>query len=103
MPVVRRYQDRRHDVQMSSSTATLPGLVILGLGIVVLLTGIIMLAAFGIPDNIDEEPRQLAPPIIISIGTIMCLIGIIYAMYLNKKDKAERALRKTTHSSAQVS
>ena len=100
MPEARRYRDRRPAVRVSASTTTLPGLIVLSFGVVILLAGVILLAAYGIPNNVSEYPRQIAAPVLISAGTLVSLIGIACAVHLNKRarqikeEKGENATKQ---------
>ena len=85
MPVARHYRDRRPDAKVSSSTKSLPGLIVISVGMAMLVAAVVMLAIFGLPKDISNKPEQLAGPIVAAAGGLVCLIGICCAVYLNNK------------------
>ena len=91
----RRY-NRGPAVRVSKSTSTLPGLILIAVGALILLAGVILLASFGIPRDVSQ-PKQFAGPIVLTMGGIVGISGVFYALYLNKKARKiqeQKALAK---------
>ena len=99
----RRFRDRSDSVEISESNVTLPGLLVLGVGVLILIGGIVLMAAFGV-DDFAGSPRQISGPIVLGVGGVMCLGGICYAAYLKSKhEKAEKQMKKVARQQAGAS
>ena len=95
----RRFNNRpRDDINFSSST--LPGVVILLLGCCVIVLGIILIAALGIPKS--SFGKEYSGPICIGIGVIITSSGVIASCYLKNREKtAQRNPRRVSPTPCQ--
>lgn len=92
----RRYQQHRAATQTTTviSGSALPGLVIVGVGLVVIVIGIILIAAFGVPSDVSNHPEQLSGVIVLVVGIVITLVGIILAAHLKKQADLRRRQKR---------
>lgn len=82
----RRYQSRAAEqAPVSLNSTALPGLIILALGIFIIITGIILLAAFGIPNDVNLNPKSISGPAVLGCGFLVSVFGVFYTLYLKRK------------------
>ena len=81
---VRRYRKKADDTNIAVSNQTLPAFLILILGVVISIVGIILFAAFGMPNDVLRSPKQLSGPSVLALGLLLSVGAIMYAVRLNK-------------------
>ncbi len=81
-----RIRAESEQTRLSTSNATLPGLILLAIGIVALVTSIILLVAYGFPSDVSEKPESLSGTITLCVGGVLSIAGIIVALYLKHKN-----------------
>ena len=88
----RRYRNRGEpdDIRLSSSNVTIPGLVLITLGILFLVTAIVLYAVYGFPTDMANENGQVAGTICLIIGTLLTITGIGVAIHLNVKHQRQK-------------
>ena len=82
----RRYQQtrsQRSDVTLSSRN--LPALVVISLGVLCLVVGVVLIAAFGLPKDVSEKPQQVSGPIAGGVGLVFIAIGAVLAIGVKKR------------------
>ena len=82
----RRYQQtrsQRSDVTLSSRN--LPALVLISLGVLCLVVGVVLIAAFGLPKDVSEKPQQVSGPITGGVGLVFIAIGAVLAIGVKKR------------------
>lgn len=90
-------------MKFSTSSSTLPGLCILSLGILILIVAVVLFAAFGIPNDVRKQPKTLAGPLLLVVGFIVCAVGIVYAVHLNKrKQRINEEKRRTKRQNSNI-
>ena len=88
MEVYRYRRQGRAQAKVSKSVTTLPALVVLSLGLLIVIVAIILFAAYGIPrSNVKNNLKALSGPIVLAIGLATFLGGIAYGIHLKNKEK----------------
>ncbi len=87
----RRYRnDNQPDVNISNRT--LPGVIILAAGLVVVIVGGILMAVLGVPTDttpVTEYPLTIVGPIVLAVGLLLFVIGLGYTVHLKYKAENE--------------
>ena len=65
----------------------------IGVGVVILFTGIILIVAFGLPNNISQKPQSLSGTLVCALGVAILLVGCIYAYIQNRKRRKRHRAR----------
>ena len=86
-------RDRRSDVQLAVTNKTLPGILVLVLGLCIVIAGIILFAAYGLPDNVSQNPKTISGPITVSAGVLVCLLGAFITRKLRIQKQAVSSKR----------
>ena len=100
-----RRTNEPENTKLSRSNSTLPGLVLLAVGVICLVLSICLVAAFGFPSNISEKPQKVSGIIALGLGLLLTVIGIGVSVYLKKKKdqrKKEIAKQRRTKISPNV-
>ena len=85
-----RYNKRvegRADVKLKVTNKTLPGILLIVIGIVIIIIAIMMFAAFGLPKDVSQRPKELAGPITVAIGSSTCIVGIVLTLKWRKQQR----------------
>ncbi len=91
----RRNRRGHDDTVLSKSNSSLPGLIVLSIGILFLIASICLFAVFGFPKNVSEEPKKLSGVIALGVGVLLTAIGVIVSVCLKKKrDKRRKELAR---------
>ena len=99
---VRRYHNRdTTDTPVALSNKTLPGLVVLAIGIIIVITGLILLAAFGVPKDISTNPEKLSGVVALGVGVVISVIGVIMSIVLRKRAREAKREAKRRQREAQ--
>jgi hypothetical protein len=61
--------------------------VFIGVGVVTLFTGIILIVAYGLPEDIPQKPRSVSGAVVCAVGVLILLIGSVYAYIQNRKKR----------------
>ena len=94
---VRRYQqarDKKSHVDVDISISTFPGLITLSVGVFVIIVGVILLAAFGVPKDLNQNKKPLSGVTILAFGLFLSAVGMLVALYLKRKNVARKKARK---------
>ena len=75
---------------LSVSSRSLPGLVVMITAFCIALTGVLLMAAFGVDSLYKGDAKQFVGPILFGLGIIGLIIGFCIASKMNKKTKTRK-------------
>ncbi|KAK2142432.1 hypothetical protein NP493_4891g00000 [Ridgeia piscesae] len=96
----RHYSQRTTDVStFVLNRRTLPGVVLLILGMLFVLAGIMLMIAFGLPRDVLAHPKRIIGTAVIALGGVFGLAGVVYAVTTNGRSKNSRhMLNEASHT-----
>ena len=86
----RRYRSHDKPANITVSSRTLPGIIVICIGLLITIAGIVLMAAFKL-DDITQNTKQMVGPIVLGVGIIVTLVGLFYSSHLRKKRDQEMA------------
>lgn len=94
----RRYRERQaQQSKVHITSSSIPGLVILAIGVMVIVAGVILMASFGTPKTpFADNKETYSGPITLGVGGLLSLIGICLSVYLKNSRKKEKTKVKST-------
>ena len=88
----RHYSQRTTDVStFVLNRRTLPGVVLLILGMLFVLAGIMLMIAFGLPRDVLAHPKRIIGTAVIALGGVFGLAGVVYAVTINGRSNKQPA------------
>ncbi|KAI0215512.1 hypothetical protein LSAT2_032434 [Lamellibrachia satsuma] len=96
----RHYSQRTTEMStFSFNKRTLPGIILLIVGMLFVIAGIMLMIAFGLPRDVLADPKQLIGSVVIALGGGFGLAGVVYAAYVKGRSRKQltRPERGVTH------
>ena len=101
----RTYTNRQNETpDVTIASSSLPGLILLAIGIFILVVGAVLMAYLGLPKApISDNIETIAGPIVLCVGVLVTGTGIGVSLYLKKKREKARAKPRVSPNGASTS
>ena len=91
----RRYQKRQAATgQVDIHTSSIPGLLVLTIGIIIIIVAVILIVAIGVDGPLSG--KYLAGPICMAIGGLVVIVGVVVAIRAKQRRKAKKQQRRVS-------
>ena len=83
----------RRPLSAKISGANFRSASVIAVGVVALFAGIILIVAFGVPNNVPEKPESISGTLVSILGLALIIAGSIYAYCQNRRKRRRQRAR----------